>query len=164
VKGLGLRNPLGAGIQEAKWRGRFIRYAPLLFWVGVIFYFSSGQGSFDETSRFIRPLLEFLFPAATPETLALYHGYIRKFAHPAVYAVLAILAARAFFTSSRPSLSRHFIAYALIMSLAVAVLDELNQAYVASRTGSAWDVALDTVGAAAALMVVYLMVLSLIHI
>jgi VanZ family protein len=158
VNGLSLRNLLGAGIQEANWRGRLIRYAPLLFWVGVIFYFSSGHGSFDETSRFIRPLLEFFFPTASPETLALYHGYIRKFAHPAVYAVLAILAARAFVSSSLRSLSRHFISYALILSFAVAVLDELNQAYVASRTGSAWDVALDSVGAAAALLVVYLIV------
>ena len=49
-----------------KWREAVTVYAPLFLWIGVIFYFSSGQGSMAETSRFIRPLLEFLFCVPRP--------------------------------------------------------------------------------------------------
>lgn len=138
-----------------KRRGRFIRYAPLFIWIGVIFFLSSNQGSFEHTSRFIRPLLELLFPAASPETLALYHGFIRKLAHPAVYVVLGLLAARAFARSSRPFLNSfwHLAAFSLVA--AVAVFDEINQSYNPVRTGSAWDVALDSIGGAAAVLVLY---------
>ena len=62
-------------------RALLLQYAPVVFWIAVIFFLSSDQGSMSQTSRFIRPLLEFLFPAAPEETLLIYHGYIRKAAH-----------------------------------------------------------------------------------
>jgi hypothetical protein len=48
--------------QKTDWRGRFFRYAPLVLWIGLILFLSSGQASMSNTSRFIRPLLVFLFP------------------------------------------------------------------------------------------------------
>src|SRR5687767_13318109 len=95
-------------LQTADWRGRFFRYAPLILWVGVIFFLSSGQAAMSQTSRFIRPLLEFLFSGVPEETLIAYHSYIRKFAHFAVYAVLAFWAARAFLGSSVKSLQKYW--------------------------------------------------------
>ncbi|MBK9766529.1 MAG: VanZ family protein [Chloracidobacterium sp.] len=76
-------------------RDRIFAVASLVFWVGIIFYLSSGQGAMDQTSRFIRPLLEFLFPSASSDTITLYHAFIRKFAHFTEYAILAFLAFRA---------------------------------------------------------------------
>lgn len=96
----------------------------------------------NETSRMIRPLLEFLFPAAPPETLSLYHGYIRKFAHFAEYAVLALLAFRAL------APFKHKYGMALAFAALVAIADEFNQSLNPSRTSSGWDVALDIAGAA----------------
>lgn len=130
----------------SKWRATLWRYAPLILWIGVIFYMSSDQGSMSQTSRFIRPLLEFLFPTAPEETLQLYHGYIRKAAHFTEYAVLAFLAVRAVAGSSSRVIviRRHLVA--IIVVAAVASLDELNQAFLVSRTGSAWDVLLDISG------------------
>ncbi len=128
-----------------------IRYAPVLFWIGVIFYLSGGGGSFSETSRFIRPLLEFFFPGAPPETLALYHGIIRKLAHPTVYAILALLAVRAFFSSQNILLRRHFAIASMLLVVCVAGLDEFNQSFSAVRTGSIWDVLLDSIGGAVAI-------------
>lgn len=139
-------------IHESKRRGRFFRYAPLLFWIGVIFYLSGGQGSFEQTSRFIRPLLEFFFPNASPETLSLYHIYVRKLAHPTVYAVLAVLAARAFVSSSKRLLNLRWPIAAIGLVILIAGLDELNQTFLTSRTGSPWDVVLDTIGGAVALI------------
>jgi VanZ family protein len=116
------------------------RYLPLFVWIGVIFFLSSGQGSMSQTSRIIRPLLEFLFPSATPETILFYHGIIRKLAHLTEYAVLGFLACRAFAAFRRP-----FICAALLV-LAVAAIDETNQSFNPARTGSQVDVLIDLSG------------------
>ena len=137
-------------VVTGNWRGRFRRYAPLLFWIGVIFYLSGTGGSFGESSRYIKPLLEFLFPSASPETIALYHAFLRKAAHPTVYGILSLFAARAFLTSSKAVLRRMWFPAALLAALIIASLDEFNQSMLASRTGAAGDVALDLAGAAVA--------------
>ncbi|HMJ09453.1 MAG TPA: VanZ family protein [Pyrinomonadaceae bacterium] len=125
-----------------KRRSSVIRYAPLLIWICVIFFLSSSQGSMSHTSLFIRPILEFLFPSTSEATLLIYHGYIRKCAHFAVYFVLGVLAVRAFRTR-RISLR---VAAALLVVALVASADEFNQSFEVSRTGSAWDVLLDCFG------------------
>ena len=94
----------------------------------------------NETSRFIRPLLEFLFPSADPDTLALYHGLIRKAAHVFEYAVLGILAVRAF------RKTQHRVVLASVLVVLIAFIDELNQSFNPSRTSTPWDVLLDVFG------------------
>ncbi len=100
----------------------------------------SGLGAMNETSRFIRPVLDFLFPSAAPETLSVLHGYIRKLAHVTEYAILAILARRAFTNLRRPSVA------ALALVLAVAIIDEVRQSLDANRTGTPLDVMIDLGG------------------
>src|SRR5437868_2832413 len=89
----------GKGPQSV-WRVRLWLYAPLVFWIGVIFFLSSPQGSMNETSRIIGPILHLLFPAISPETEGLVHFYVRKAAHLTEYAILGVLACRAFVKSS----------------------------------------------------------------
>lgn len=132
--------------------GWLLRYVPLFLWIGVIFYLSSSQGSASETSRFIRPILEFFFPAALPETISFYHGIIRKFAHFAEYAVLGLLACRAFNTAA---LRTTRLLYAWLLVIVVAVLDETNQSLNPSRTGSAVDVTIDVIGGTVAVILFY---------
>jgi VanZ family protein len=127
------------------WRGPILRYAPVLVWVGVIFFLSSPEGSMQQTSRFIRPLLQFLFPAADEAALQIYHGYIRKAAHVTEYAILAILAARAF-SAAKPFLRSFWFVWAIGLVISVASLDEFNQSFEPSRTSTPWDVALDVAG------------------
>src|SRR5215210_2830658 len=136
-------------------RGRFLRYAPLILWIGVIFFLSSKQGSMSETSIFIRLILLFLFPNAPEETLVIYHGYIRKFAHFAEYAALAFLAFRAFSSSSNIFLQKYRFFVSFILVFSIASLDEFNQSFIASRTSSFWDVLLDTAGGLTVLIFVY---------
>ena len=128
------------------WRGRFFRYAPLILWIGAIFVASSNTGSMSNTSRFIRPLLEFLFPGTPEEILVVYHGYIRKFAHFAEYAGLAFWAARAFSGSSLKILRGFWFVFAFALIVIVAAADETNQSFLASRTSSVYDVMLDSAG------------------
>lgn len=131
---------------EPKRRGRFFRYAPLVLWVGLIFFLSSGQGAATQTSRFIRPLLEFLFPGAADETLAIYHGYIRKSAHFAEYAALAFWSARTFWTSSITVLRKLWQLAAFAFVFSIAAIDEYNQSFNSLRTSSIYDVLLDASG------------------
>lgn len=132
-------------------RERFIRYAPLLIWIAVIFFLSSGQGSMTQTSLFIRPFLEFLFPETPESTITIYHGYIRKFAHFAEYSALGFLASRAFFYSSRVVIKKYWFFFALGFVIFVASFDEANQAFNPARTASAWDTLLDITGGATAI-------------
>lgn len=133
-------------LKRRKW---LTAYAPLIIWIVVIIGLGSGMGAANETSRIIRPLLEFLFPDALPETLAAYHGYIRKFAHFAEYAVLAFLAYRAF----KPS--RAFLLSFLLFAL-VAIIDETNQSFINTRTASPYDVLLDISGGVTMLFTIWL--------
>jgi len=138
------------------WRGRLLRYAPIVFWTGVIFFLSSSNGSMTETSLFIRPLLHFLLPTATEATIQIVHGYIRKAAHVTEYAILALLIIRALARSSYAFLRGLRYALPLVLVAAVAVTDELNQSFEASRTGSVRDVLLDIAGGLAAVVFVVL--------
>jgi VanZ family protein len=121
-------------------------YAPLFLWIGVIFLLSSGSGSSAATSRIIRPLLEFLFPTASEESLQLMHFYIRKCAHFTEYAVLGYWALRAFIRTASEWLRNHPYISAFAVVIVVASLDEFNQRFISSRTSSVWDVLLDISG------------------
>ena len=106
----------------------------------------------NQTSRIIRPVLEFLFPSASSETLLFYHGGIRKLAHFTEYAVLGALACRAF----AELMSRPFL-FAAGLVILVAVLDETNQSFNPLRTGSPFDVLIDVSGGVVAIVVFYLL-------
>ena len=127
-------------------RTRIWRYAPLLFWMALIFFASTGTFSGDNTSRIIRPLLLWLFPHISDERIALLHFLVRKLAHFSGYAVLGFLAARAFAGSSRQILRQHWIVASVILVVAHALLDEFHQSFVASRTASIFDSLIDIAG------------------
>ena len=141
---------------RSNWRGRLIRYAPLILWIGVIFFLSSNQGSMAQTSRFIRPIIEFFFPTASPDTFLLVHAFIRKTAHFVEYAVLAMFAAKAFFHSSVRSLRNYWYAFSILLVLLIAAIDETNQWTNVSRTGSGWDALLDLSGGIAAICTLWI--------
>ena len=143
-------------LEKTERRGRLIRYAPLVLWIGLILFLSTGQASMSNTSRFVRPLLEFLFPNAPEEILIVYHGYIRKLAHVTVYAILAFWASRAFFGSGQNLLRRFWFIFAFFLVCLVASVDETNQSFLDSRTSSVYDVLLDASGGLAMIAVFYL--------
>lgn len=142
-----------------KWRVPITVYAPLFLWIAVIFYLSSDQGSMSATSQFIRPILKFLFPAASEETLQIYHGNIRKLAHFTEYAILAFLGFRVFQRPVFERLRRYPYIATVILVTAIAVIDELNQSFEPSRTGSVRDIFIDFSGGLA--MVVFLWIVNL---
>lgn len=133
------------------WRGRAWRYGPVLLWVALIFYASTGAMAASNTSRIIGPFVRWLIPDISEASLLVVHMVVRKCAHFAEYAALALLAARAFLTSSQEFLLRRWLASAFVLVACVALLDEYNQSFNESRTGTIWDSLLDCAGGASAL-------------
>jgi VanZ family protein len=132
-------------------RGIALTWLWVVAWIAVVQTFASGSFSAHETSRLVGPLLRWLIPNADAETAVIVNFAIRKTAHFVEYAILALLALRAFRSSSSRSLT-WLAAASLALTLAVAVVDESRQAAAAERTGALSDVALDITAAAAALL------------
>jgi VanZ family protein len=135
------------------WRERFMRYAPLILWITVIFVASSNTGSMSNTSRIIRPLLLWLVPDISEASLLIVHGFVRKTAHFVFYFILGLLAARAFFFTSKTYLQKLWFLVALALVVIIASLDETNQSFLAARTSSFRDVLLDTAGGLTAITI-----------
>jgi VanZ family protein len=121
-------------------------YAPLLFWTALTLGLGTGVGSMSETSRILKPLLEYFSPSADAETLRYYQIYIRKLAHVFQYGVLGALAYRAFIAF------RFQLILAVLFVAFVAAIDEFNQSFNPARTSNAWDVALDVAGGILAIL------------
>jgi VanZ family protein len=121
--------------------------------MGFISFASSGSFSAGNTSRIIGPLVLWLFPNTSPETLLVIHMVTRKVAHFAEYALLGFLAARAFRGSPRPGLQSRWFLASLALVVVYALLDEYHQSFVPSRTGTAYDSLIDMAGGLAALVI-----------
>lgn len=130
------------------------RYLPLAAWLVFISFASSDSFNAGNTSRIIGPLVLWLFPNTTPETLAVVHLITRKAAHFTEYAILAFLAARAFRTSPRPALANRWFVASLVLIVAYALLDEYHQSFVPSRTSSVYDSFIDMAGGLTALLLI----------
>jgi VanZ family protein len=141
---------------EPSWSARAWRYLPLLVWMALIFFFSTGELSAGNTSRIVRPVLLWLFPDISEERIAVAHFFVRKAAHFSEYAVLALLAARAFKTSSRALLRRRWLISAFVLVAFYALSDELHQTFVPVRTGSIYDSFIDMSGGLTALLLLWL--------
>jgi VanZ family protein len=124
-----------------------------ILWLIVIAIESTTYLSSHNTSRFLYPLLHFLFGIG-PARFEHLHFYIRKGGHVFGYGMLCILLFRAW----RETLSAvdgakwtfRWAALAVLGTAVVASLDEWHQSYIPSRTGTPWDVLLDTCAGVAA--------------
>ncbi|MEY2479303.1 MAG: hypothetical protein QOI04_230 [Verrucomicrobiota bacterium] len=127
----------------------FLKYwLPVLIWLAVIFIDSTDLMSAEHTSRIIGPVLRWLNPGISDAAIAQVQFLVRKAAHLTEYAILAMLAWRAFRRNAR--LQRKMSILFVVVwcgAILVAVSDEFHQSFVASRTSSARDVMIDSLGA-----------------
>ena len=126
--------------------------------MAVIFIGSTDLLSSDRTSRVLRPLLRWLKPDISEETVRRIQLVVRKCGHLTEYAILAVLLERAIRRQQivgsgprNPSLA----GWTLVWTTLYAASDEAHQAMVATRFGSAWDVGIDALGAALGLAIVH---------
>ena len=132
-------------------RHRLWRYGPLIIWAALIFIGSSNLLSASNTSMFLVRPLHWLLPQAGDATLRVLHFIVRKAGHLTEYAILALLTARAFRTSSRELLRSGWFWASLVLVVVYSLSDELHQSFVPSRTGSIYDSMIDTLGGLTAL-------------
>ncbi|MFN8641399.1 MAG: VanZ family protein [Candidatus Binatia bacterium] len=120
--------------------------------MAVIGYLSGDQFSDDQTAAWLSsvPFMARLgLPPAAIDTANL---ILRKSTHFVEYAMLALLAYRAF-GLGEPARRRWSRALgALLIAVVYATVDELRQAMSATRSGTAHDALIDTLGAAVALL------------
>ena len=133
-------------------KNRLSRYGPLAIWAALIFIGSSDLLSASHTSAFLTKPLLWLFPHASDATLATIHFLIRKAGHFTEYAILALLAARAFRTSSQELLRARWFWVSLLFVVAYSLSDEFHQSFVPSRTASIYDSMIDSAGGLTALV------------
>ncbi len=130
-------------------------WLPAIAWAIVISSASTEAFASGHTSRIIIPLLQWLFPAASSETLDLLHGFIRKSGHFMEYYLFSIFLLRGMRGERRGWRLRWAIA-ALAIAAGYSVLDETHQIFVPGRQASPWDSLLDTIGAATAQVTLWL--------
>jgi VanZ family protein len=123
--------------------------------MAVVLAMSSSQMSAENTGSILNPLLAWLLPSLRPAHVDLIHAMIRKAAHLTEYGLLATFWRRAFVRSGvmRPALGG---ALALAVAVVCAIVDEVHQSMVPSRTGAVSDVVLDSVGALTAILLAQL--------
>jgi VanZ family protein len=131
-----------------RWTG--LKYwLPAVAWAIVISWASTDAFSSAHTSVIFVPLLHWLFPHASPESIDRMHFFIRKSAHFSEYFLFSLLLFRGVRGENREWKLRWAI-WALAIAAGYSALDEFHQSFVASRTASPWDSLLDTTGATAA--------------
>ena len=135
---------------------RFRYVLPAILWALCIFVFSTSLFTSTNTSRFIIPLLHFLFPSASMATLEWMHHIVRKCGHLSEYFVLSILIFRSL-RGARRGWSWKWALWAVVIAAAYASTDEFHQIFVPGRTASPWDVLIDTCGATLAQIVLFSM-------
>jgi VanZ like family len=128
-------------------------YRGAFLWLALVLSLGTACFGAQQTYAYVVPTLRALVPGLPPGWLYGLHAALRKLAHFTEYAVLAVLWLRAFRLHARLGLNAA-VGAALAGCLACAGVDEAHQAWVPGRTAAVRDVALDTLGALTALLIV----------
>ncbi|MGA7648823.1 MAG: VanZ family protein, partial [Terriglobales bacterium] len=131
---------------------------PAAVWVCLIAFESTDFFSSEHTGSMLYTLLTHLFGPIDYYKFDVFHHYLRKTGHVVGYGMLSLLLLRGWrATFGRvPELLLRAVLLSWLGTAIVAALDEWHQSYIPSRTGTIWDVALDTVAGVAFLVVAYI--------
>ncbi|MBZ5500740.1 MAG: VanZ family protein [Acidobacteriia bacterium] len=134
---------------------------PAIVWAILISAFSTGVFSSEHTSRYILPLLQWIFPHASHHTLALLHHLLRKGGHVGEYFVLSLFLLRGIRAGRREA----HLTWALLVITMVAgyaALDEWHQSWTPGRGSlELSDILLDTTAGAGGQIIAAVAVLAL---
>jgi VanZ family protein len=128
---------------------------PALVWAGVIFFMSTDTFSSEHTKWILVPVIHWVRPSLTPWQIEAVHHFIRKSAHFTEYFIFCVLLFRGI-RGARQGWRGTWGVAALSIAAGYSILDEIHQAFVASRTASPYDSLLDSVGAFVAFATLWL--------
>jgi len=130
-----------------KSKQNLIKYwLPVAAWMVFIFWMSTETFASEQTSRFIDPVLYYLFPWLSFQDVDFIHRLIRKSGHMVEYFVLGLLLFRAFRADSLQKWRLQWALYVILWVVIFALSDEFHQSFLASRTSSLVDVGIDSAG------------------
>jgi VanZ family protein len=141
---------MGDSLKKVLWR-----WIPPVAWIALVLLASGDSLSAKHTGDVLRALFLWIFGQVNELTFGLVHFLIRKSAHFTAYAILSALWFRALRVRLNGLWQVRWALIGLVISLSVAVLDELHQSFVPSRTGRPHDVLLDFSGALFAQLVIW---------
>lgn len=133
---------------------RLIYWLPAICVAIMISVFSTRFFSSEETSRIIVPILRWLFPSASADTLQLLHFGIRKAAHLAEFGIFSIAVFHGV-RGERRGWRLRWALIALLIAASYAGLDEWHQSFVPLRGARFSDVLIDSTGALLAQVLVW---------
>ena len=155
--------PLPPQPRPAGWRWWFNVWTPVAIAIAIICIESTNTLSAKNTSSWLRPIFEHIFGAISDSAWDLFHHILRKSGHFLGYGTVGLTFLRAWLYTldwRRPrTLLRWRIQSSVLAVLStafVASCDEYHQTFLPDRTGTAHDVLLDTAGATALCLLVWL--------
>jgi len=119
---------------------------PALLWAGLIFSLSTDTFSTHNTGTVLYPIVHWFWPSIAYDQFDAIHYFIRKSAHFSEYFIFCLLLFRGV-RGRRSGWRWTWAVAALSIAAGYSALDEIHQAFVASRTASPWDSLLDSTGA-----------------
>ncbi len=128
---------------------------PALLWAGVIFVMSTDAFSPEHTGSVLERILRWIDPSITAAQFKIIHHFTRKTAHFSEYFVFCLLLYRGF-RRARAGWRWTWGVAALFLAAAYSALDEIHQAFVASRHASPYDSIIDSTGAFFAMLFLWL--------
>ena len=129
-------------------------------WALVIFHLSTGAYGLSFTERLLAGALSFLHLTIPAPGFEVLHHFVRKAAHLAEYAVLAVLLCT---SSKEPPVHwrpRRVLGCFLII-VVYSLTDEYHQSFVPGRHPSSTDCGIDSIGGAMGILVFYVNYLRL---
>ena len=153
---INLRMAQSVAAVETPLTTRIFKYwLPVLFMLGVMYYFSTDVFSGENTRGALDWILHQVWPAGITHLTQL-NFIVRKTMHFAEYALLAALAYRAFRADSSVRWRLRWALYTFALIASWALLDEFHQAHTHRRGGSIYDSMIDSAGGLAMLAVIAL--------
>ena len=128
---------------------------PALLWAGVIFAMSTDSFSPEHTRSVLERIQLWIDPSMTAAQFEIIHHFIRKTAHFSEYFVFGLLLYRGV-RGARAGWRWSWGVTALFLAAGYSALDEIHQAFVASRHASPYDSHIDSSGAFFAMLLLWL--------
>jgi VanZ family protein len=124
-------------------------------WAGLIFSLSTGTFGGQLSAWLLTQLLQLLHVQVSAATFATLHFLLRKLAHLTEYAIFSLFLYHAFEGSEPHAWRLRRAFWAVLVAGLYSLTDEFHQIFVPGRTGSIIDCGIDTLGAAAGILVLY---------
>lgn len=131
---------------------------PAVVWIGLIVMESSDFFSSRNTGSVLYTILTRLFGEIDFYKFLVFHHYLRKTGHVVGYGMLSLLLLRGWRATLGwvPALLLRAALLSWLGTAFVAAMDEWHQSHIPSRTGTIWDVGLDTLAGVVFLVVAFL--------